>query len=479
MVFQDGRHHRRPLALVQRVERQAAGRIHLVALAADAGQGLLHALEAADRQPELLAHAGIGAGVAGGHLGHAGGQRRQRDAAALRQTTDQHLPAAADAGLAADDPLQRREHVPAVQRTILERHVERQVALTAGHAGRACRQQQHRDATLERVAQQAIRIAQGKGQTDQRCHRPQRDVALLEAQAYTEHLLALMLAAADHAHIRQRAGIRPGLRAGQGEAGNVLASGQTRQVMILLRLCSVMPQQLGRAERIGHHDGDGGGHAAAGELHHHRRMRPVAETLATELRRDGQPEEAFLAQRLPHGRRQIGIEVRDAPVVELRAQPLDRTVQKGLLVVAQRLVGKAAEPFPVRLAGEQLALPPHAAGLHRLALGIRQRRQLLAVEVQHARGYILASPVIGKQQHSHGQPQQPQRQCQPPRQAADARQQECGAHDDGGRRSRQLSIRHRAAHQQQRQQPQRGGHWPPRVDCRAGVRPLQSDRPFR
>ena len=74
VVFRDRREHRRLLAAVDRARGHDARRVHHVAVRGDAPQGLLDALEPADRRLELAAHPGVRADEAHQRLGAADGE---------------------------------------------------------------------------------------------------------------------------------------------------------------------------------------------------------------------------------------------------------------------------------------------------------------------------------------------------------------------------------------------------------------------
>ncbi len=63
------------MPFVERGDRQASCRVHLVGVGGEFRERLLNALEHADRQAELLAHARIGAGHARRHRRGGGGLR--------------------------------------------------------------------------------------------------------------------------------------------------------------------------------------------------------------------------------------------------------------------------------------------------------------------------------------------------------------------------------------------------------------------
>ena len=148
----------------------------------------------------------------------------------------QHLPALADLVDAADDVVHRNEDVLAPVRAVLEHVHRRQMAAADADAGQVGRHQRERDADVVALADQVIGIAQLEGEAQHGRDRAERDVALVPVQPDAERLLALEGAAADHAVVDHRGGVRSGLRAGQAEAGDFLAAGKPRQPVVLLRL---------------------------------------------------------------------------------------------------------------------------------------------------------------------------------------------------------------------------------------------------
>src|SRR3546814_14278254 len=98
-------------------------------------QRLLDALEAPDRQPELLADARVRAGGDRAQLGAAAGGRGQGDRAADRQLVVEHLPALACVVLAAQQLAERDDDLAAVERGVLEGRVARAVAAAGGQHG--------------------------------------------------------------------------------------------------------------------------------------------------------------------------------------------------------------------------------------------------------------------------------------------------------------------------------------------------------
>src|SRR3546814_13677879 len=92
----------------------------------------------------------------------------------------EHLPALAGVVLAAKQLVERDEDLAAVDRAVLERRVEREVAAADVHAVGVARHQRAGDADVAGVADQDVRVIQEAGQAADRSHRRQGDVALVE-----------------------------------------------------------------------------------------------------------------------------------------------------------------------------------------------------------------------------------------------------------------------------------------------------------
>ena len=404
VVLGDGGRHRRQFAAPHRRGRGFRQRADGVGVAGDAAQRLFDAFEAADRQAELLADAGVGAGDHRAHLAAAGGGGGQGDRAADRQAFDQHLPALAGHFFAADQLRQRNEDLFAAHRAVLERGIQRHRAAAHFHAGGVARQQGQGDADVGLVAEQLVRVVHAERQADQAGHRRQGDVALVEGELDAQHVGAVPLALADHAVVGDRGGVGAGPRAGQAEAGHFTAIGQTRQVVVLLLLGAVMHQQFARAQRVRHADRGRHHRGHRGQLLDDLVVGQRREAQAAVFLRNDQAEEFVLLDEVPQLGLQVGVHVGDFPVVHHRAQFFDRTVQEGLLLGGQGRLGLAQQLVPVRFAGEQLAFETHGAGLQRGALGGRQRRQDLGVEAQERRGdQVTADRGDQQRQHHQGQ----------------------------------------------------------------------------
>ena len=196
------------------------------------------------------------------------------------------------------------------------------------------------DSEILVTAEPPVGVAQPEREPDQRGDRRERDVALGPAQPDAEDLLAVPLVAAHDALALRGGRVAAGLRAGEREARDLLAARETRQVVVALRVGAVVEQQLRRAERVRNHHRHRRGEAAARELLEHRRMRLRREAASAVALGDDQAEEALAAQELPDLLRQIA-RLYDQPVVEPRAEILDRAVEERLFGWRQRLLAES------------------------------------------------------------------------------------------------------------------------------------------
>src|SRR3546814_5808379 len=126
---------------------------------------------------------------------------KQKTAYEMRISDGSSDVCSADLGvvLAAKQLAERDEDLAAVDRAVLERRVEREVAAADVHAVGVARHQRDGDADVVGVADQAVRVIQTEGQADDRRHRRQGDVALVEGELDAEHAGAVPLALADDA----------------------------------------------------------------------------------------------------------------------------------------------------------------------------------------------------------------------------------------------------------------------------------------
>ncbi len=243
------------------------------------------------------------------------------------------------------------------------------------HPGMARRDERDGDADVLALPDQAVRVVQAEGQAEQRSDRAQRDVALLPGHAHAQHTLAVVLTPAHDPVVRNRTGVRPRFGPGEREARHLHALGEPREVVTLLLLGTIVQQQFRRPQRVGHHHGHARGRAAAGELHHHRRMRQRGKTQAAVLLGNDHPEKALVLDELPGLGRQVLELVGDLPLVDHAAQRFDRSLQECALLCGQRRPRHGQQFVPVRATAEQVAVPPHGARVQRLLFGLRHLRE--------------------------------------------------------------------------------------------------------
>ncbi len=254
VVLEDGRRHRRFLALVDRARGHGNRGVHDVGVPGDARDRLADAFEVGDRGVELLANGRVCAGRVAGGLSAAGGRGGQRDCAADGQQLDEHLPALAGHLRPADDGVERHEHVLAACWPVLECDGQRVVPAAHLDARQVGGYQGGSDAVFILVADQVIRVVQLEGEAEHRRDRGQRDVALVPVQANAGDRLAFPFALADDAAVDDRSRVRAGLRRSQGKAGDFGARGQAGQVTLFLFLRTVVKQQFRRSQRVGDAD---------------------------------------------------------------------------------------------------------------------------------------------------------------------------------------------------------------------------------
>lgn len=429
VVLEDRRKHRGLLAEVHRVGGEDSRAVHQPGVAADAGERLLDAFEGGDRHVELLADLGVATADVAAGLAGAGAHRRQRDGASDRQAVHQHHPAFADHFLPADDVLQRHEHVLAGVRTVHEGGAQRHVAAADLDPGGVGGDQRQGDAQVLLVAQQMVRVVALEGQAEEGGHRAEGDVALFPGQAQAEHLATFPFALADDADVGHAAGIGARVGAGEGEAGDVVALGQARQVALALLVGAVVEQQLGRAEGVRHHHRRGQVAATGGELHHYLRVGEGGEALAAVLLGNDQAEEAVLLDEGPGFFRQVHA-LADVPVADHGAEFFGRAVDEGLLFFGELRLGVVEQFLPVRAAAEQFAIPPHGARLDGLALGVGHRRQDFLEPGEQRTAEHAPAQVRQGEGKRHRQPEQPEDQQQPAGRVAEhAHQDQVGGAD--------------------------------------------------
>src|SRR3954451_17810176 len=103
--------------------------------------------------------------------------------------------------------------------------------------------------------------------------------------------------------------------------------------------------------------------AAAGELHHDLRMCERRKEEAAILLGNNHHKEARVPDELPDFRWQVVQLIPHLPVIAHAAELLHRTVDERLLFSAECGFLERENLVPVGLAAEELAVPPHRAGI--------------------------------------------------------------------------------------------------------------------
>ncbi len=248
------------------------------------------------------------------------------------------------------------------------------------------------DAQVFFVTQQVVGVIRLEGQAQERGHRAEGDVALFPVQAQAQCFLAFPFTLADDAGVGHRPGVGAGQWPGQGEAGNIVATGQSRQVMVALFVGAVVQQQFRRAEGVGDHHGGSQVAAARGQFHRHLGVGIGGEPLAAVFLGNDQCEEPVLLDMGPGFRRQVH-GLADLPVADHCAEGFGGAVEERLLLLGQLHLGVGQQQVPIRAAAEQFAVPPHRAGVDGVALGLGHGRQGFLEPVEHRRTEIPTAQV--------------------------------------------------------------------------------------
>ena len=338
VIFEDRRQYRRLFTKIHCVSGKHAGGVHHPRVAADARHGFLDAFERRQRHIELFANLRVLAGDQAGELGRAGTDCWQRDRTPDRQAVHQHHPAFAEHFLATDEVVQWNEHVLAGVRAVHERGAQWQVATSDFHTGGIGRDQRQTDTEIFLFTEQVIRVVGFECQTEQGGDWAEGDVALFPVQTQADDFFTLPLAFANDPGVGHRARVGTGQRSGEGEARDIVATGQARQVVIALFVSAVMQQQFGRAEGVRDHHGRGEVAAASGEFHCHLRVGIGREAFAAEFLGNDQGEEAVFLDVRPGLGRQIH-RLADLPVADHRAEFFGRAIDEGLFFFAQLHLG--------------------------------------------------------------------------------------------------------------------------------------------
>ncbi|MNM99606.1 hypothetical protein D3C81_1121710 [compost metagenome] len=303
------------------------------------------------------------------------------------------------------------------------------MALANLDAGSVGGDQRQANAQFIVLAQQVLGVVGLERQAQQGGDRAERDVAFFPIQAQADDFFTVPLAFADNAGIRHGTGVGTRQRAGQGEAGNLFATGQARQVVVALFVGAVMQQQFGRAQGVGHHDRGGEVAAAGRELHCHLRVGVGREAFTAVLLGNDQGEETLGLDVRPGFGRQVQV-LADLPVADHGAELFCGAVDEGLLFFAQFRRGVVEQGLPGRAAAEEFAIPPHGAGIDGFALGLRHRWQGTPEPREHPCAEHLAPPPWQRDQ-GHLECQHDPQQCeQPAGGAAESAHQQHVSRDD-------------------------------------------------
>src|SRR5450759_1043017 len=88
-----------------------------------------------------------------------------------------------------------------------------------------------------------------------------------------------------------------------------------------------------------------------------------------------------------------------SPIVQHGTQLLDFIVQKGLLPSTQSTLWKGQQLVPIRIAAEQLAIPPHRTCVDRFLFGGGNLRQNFAEEFEHCTTHHIAAHKRDTEEH--------------------------------------------------------------------------------
>ena len=274
------------------------------------------------------------------------------------------------------------------------------------------------DAELFLVTEQVIGVIGLEGNAEHGSNRAQGDVALVPVETQSKHLLPFEIALANHAAVGNGAGIRAGLRCGEGKTGDLAAIGQARQVIVALFIGAIVQQQLRGAEGVGYHYRHAHRDAARRNLHHHLGVGRGGEFQPAVALGNDHAKEAVPLEEVPHLRRQILAVVGDVPIIDSAAEFLHRPVDEGALFLAETGAWHGQQPLPVGVAAEQFRFPTHRTRLDGVTLGLRHGRQHLAYARDQRFRQVAPAPVRHRQQQHRPQPQPPGKQAPGPGKAA-------------------------------------------------------------
>jgi len=371
--LENGAGHARALTGIQCRRRVAPRRVRGIEPDRHAGNDCRYRMELAYGQAELLADLTVAVNDEQRGLLQRGAQRGQRNGPPSRQALHEHAPALANLRLAADDPVHGHENIRSAHRPVHEGRIHWQVTPAHLHAVRWHRNEGAGDAQHLLIGR-PCRINGLERETNQRRHRSERDVALVEIHEEASYHASIDFALGQHAAIRNRSRVGARIRRGQRKARQIATARETRKVMGFLPCGAVAQQQLRRAQGVRHHHGDGSRHIDGGDARNDRGVREVAETEPAVFAGNHHAEEPALTQKLPHfGRKVAGLV--DGELVQHGIEHADFVVEESLLLRSQPVGADRAQCVKIGPASKQLALESHRACFKRVTLGAAHGRQ--------------------------------------------------------------------------------------------------------
>ena len=237
------------------------------------------------------------------------------------------------------------------------------------------RNERERDADILAAPELVVRVEEMEREADNGGLGSKRNIALIEIQPDPEDFLAVVRAHGDSAHIAHGGGVRTGNGACQSETGDLLALRKRLQIALLLLVGAEMFDQFARAERVRHHDHDGGVRVARGNLAQDHGLSLGRKTEPAMLLGNQHAEEALVADELQDVLGDAVAVVPDFPVVQLLAQLLGLVVEEALLLRRQHDRIDGAQLAPVGAAGEKLRVEALRPSVERFLFGFRNRRK--------------------------------------------------------------------------------------------------------
>ena len=165
-------------------------------------------------------------------------------------------------------------------------------------------------------------------------------------------------------------------------------------------------------------------------------------------------EKSLLDDEIPDILRHVVKFMADNPVVEHLAKLLAGAIQKSLLFVRQFRRRVRHEAIPIRHARKKFAVPPDVACFERFALGVRHRRQHLAIHVEQGFRELLTTNLDEIRQHHHAESYQQQQLPDNGTIAQEQVREDCCARRNRGRAQVNALVRQEYSAANKQQQPQ-------------------------